>query len=292
MTTGRINQVARPPRQTDNSTRTMRLLSQPSFFREYHISTERGAEAASPYSVSSIRDQEHKRGDLGGTNQYGRYHEVTPQVLYSRSATPKGWAQHSEPVANATSRGTGSSTQALVRGASMMPAQLRGHWRRESAALGRGASKQSQVHHNSYASVARRSSHPKHPTTLGMASLLARTAAEGPQSVGTNKSTPSNDRNLFLSIMAGCSQPRPAAANQQPTAARTGRPKLANGRPQQAAGRRGTPGVASASQRPATAHPRRPQPTNGHWQPATAGRSQPPSLPTGAATAVWPAAAA
>lgn len=64
----------------------------------------------------------------------------------------------------------------------MMLAQLMGHWRRESAALGRGASKQSQVQHNSYASVARRSSHPKHPTTLGMESLLVRVAAEGPLS--------------------------------------------------------------------------------------------------------------
>lgn len=63
-----------------------------------------------------------------------------------------------------------------------MPAQLNGHWRRESAALGRGASKQSQVQHNSYASVAQRSRHPKHPTTLCMVSLLVRVATEGPLS--------------------------------------------------------------------------------------------------------------
>lgn len=106
-------------------------------------------------------------------------------MLYNRSASPRGWAQRRQPVANATSRSTGSSTQALVIGASTMPTQLKGHWRRESAALGRGASKQSQVQDNSYASVARRSSDPKHPTTLGMASLLVRKAAEGPQSVRT-----------------------------------------------------------------------------------------------------------
>jgi len=64
-----------------------------------------------------------------------------------------------------------------------MPTQLKGHRRRESAALGRGASKQSQVQYHSYANIARRPSHPKHPTTLGMAGLLVRMAAEGPLSV-------------------------------------------------------------------------------------------------------------
>lgn len=89
----------------------------------------------------------------------------------------------------------------------MMLAQLRGHWCRESAARGRGASKQSQVQHNSYASVAQRSSHPKHPTTLGMASLLVRTETEGPQSVRTNNIIPANDCNLILSIVAGRNHP-------------------------------------------------------------------------------------
>lgn len=116
----------------------MRLLGRLSLFRRYHICKERGAEAASPYCVSSIRDQQHKRDDLGGADRCGQYHEVMPQVLYSRSSTPEGWAQRCKPVANATARSTGSSTQALVKGASMMLAQLKGHWCRESAALGRG----------------------------------------------------------------------------------------------------------------------------------------------------------
>ena len=64
-----------------------------------------------------------------------------------------------------------------------------GHWCRESAALERGASKQSQVYHNSYANVAQRSSRPKHPTTTGVESLLVRTMAEGPQSVRMSNTT-------------------------------------------------------------------------------------------------------
>lgn len=63
---------------------------------------------------------------------------------------------------------------------------MKGHWRRESAALQRGASRQSQVNHNSYANVAQQSSLPKHLTTLCTASLPVRKATEGPQSVGTN----------------------------------------------------------------------------------------------------------
>jgi hypothetical protein len=67
-----------------------------------------------------------------------------------------------------------------------MPTQLKGHRRRESAAQGRGASRQSQVQHISCASVARRPSNPKHLAALGTASLLVRRAAEGPRSTGTN----------------------------------------------------------------------------------------------------------
>jgi len=51
---------------------------------------------------------------------------------------------------------------------------MKGHRRRESAAQGRGASRQSQVHHNSCASEARRSSTPKHPNALSTLGLLVR----------------------------------------------------------------------------------------------------------------------
>ena len=151
-------------------------------------------------------------------------------MLYNRNATPRRWALRRQLVANATSRRTGSSTQALVRSVSVMPNQLTGHWRRESAARGRGASKQSQVQNNSYANIARRSSHPKHPTTLGMASLLVRTAAEGPLSVRRNIFATDNNHKPHQSVMAISSLPGAAIAttivkplttkaSKQPTAA-------------------------------------------------------------------------
>lgn len=59
---------------------------------------ERGAKAASPSVVSSIHDQEPKRGDLDGANKYGWYHEVTPQVLHSRSTTPIWWALRRQSI--------------------------------------------------------------------------------------------------------------------------------------------------------------------------------------------------
>jgi hypothetical protein len=139
-------------------------------------------------------------------------------VLYNRNATPRRWALRRQLVANATSRRTGSSTQALVRSVSVMPTQLTGHWRWESAARGRGASKQSQVQNNSYANIARRSSHPKHPTTLGMASLLVRTAAEGPLSVRTNIFATDNNHKPRLSF-GQCNTPGVAEASTQAAAA-------------------------------------------------------------------------
>ena len=108
----------------------------------------------------------------------------------------------------------------------MMLAQLMGHWRRESAALGRGASKQSQVQHNSYASVARRSSHPKHPTTLSMESLLVRVAAEGPLS-RENEQFRKPIQSQPYSIHHGQLQPAWAGRSQAPTSHSTPRPTKA-----------------------------------------------------------------
>jgi len=107
-------------------------------------------------------------------------------VLYSRCVQPRGFTQRRKHVDNATSRGTGSTTQTLVNGAGIVPAQLKGHRHQESAAQVRGASWQSQVHHISCANVALRSSNPKHPSALGTVSLLTRRATEGPQSARTH----------------------------------------------------------------------------------------------------------
>jgi len=79
MTTGRINQVARPPRQTSTSFRTRRWPGWQSLFRRDRFCKEKGAEAASSYIVSSIRDQMHKRHDLGGDNRFSWCHKVMPQ---------------------------------------------------------------------------------------------------------------------------------------------------------------------------------------------------------------------
>ena len=114
----------------------------------------RGTEVPRPYSVSGIRDQEHERGRLGDGSLGGRHHGATTRALTSRRATPEGRARRRQPVRNTTSRGTGSSMQALVKGAGTVPARLRGRHRRESAAQRRGSSRQPRVHHNSCASVA------------------------------------------------------------------------------------------------------------------------------------------
>jgi len=98
MTTGRINQVARPPRQANVGFRTKLQPGQLSLFRRDRVWKERGAEAASSYTVSVIRDRSHKRGSLGGTSLWGRYHEATPLVLHSWSATPERCTQQRQHV--------------------------------------------------------------------------------------------------------------------------------------------------------------------------------------------------
>ena len=169
--------------------------------------------------------------------------------------------------------------QALIRSARTSPARLGGHWHRESAALGRGASQQSQVHHISCASVAQRSSHPKHPTARSTASLLVRTATEGPQSTGKNNFSPYNGNKhatLIPSIakplqrqtaaVAGHSQLQPSCGRLWQAAADRGRPQPDSSQPQPD---RGLPKPAVAS----TAD--RSKGTGGHGRPA-ASRSLPP----------------
>lgn len=177
MTTGRINQVARPPRRAGAGVRA-RLpagaYAAPSAGATVvfpnGLCEARGTEVPRSYSVSGIRDQEHERGRLGDGSLDGRHHGATTRALASRRATPEGRARRRQPVRNTTSRGTGSSMQALVKGAGMVPARLRGRRRRESAAQRRGSSRQPRVHHNSCASVATTvlPMHPSARSTVGL----------------------------------------------------------------------------------------------------------------------------
>jgi hypothetical protein len=147
--------------------------------------------------------------------------------------------------------GTGSSTQALVTVTGTRPARMKGRRRQESTAQERGASQQSQVHHNSCANEARRSSTPKHPTALSTMNLLVRRrpqdnrAREQIISVSTMEASfesimaasPCNRSQLQPSqgarshTLAGHSHAWPAGATPWPAAASPREPRPQHGRP-------------------------------------------------------------
>jgi hypothetical protein len=160
-----------------------------------------------------------------------------------------------------------------------VPARMKRHWRRESAARRRGPSKQSQVRNNSCASVAA----TVKPSKASLRALHGESTCED----GNRRST-ERERNRNLSIngpyptlpavwptTASRSQPWPAAAGHgqpRPAAAGHGQPRPAaagHGQPRPAAaghGGHGQPWLALASR-------------GGLW-PAMAASGQP-----------WPAAA-
>lgn len=134
MTTGRINQVARPRRRAGTGSRARRpsrgaatAAAGPTVVSPKGLGEERGTEGPRACSVSSIRDQERARGGLGDAGLGGRYHEATPRALSGRRVVPGGHARRRQHVRKPTSRRTGSITQALVNGAGTVPARLKGH---------------------------------------------------------------------------------------------------------------------------------------------------------------------
>ena len=181
MTTGRINQVARPPRRANIGFNTRCQPSWLSLFRRFRLCEERGARAASSYSVSVIRDQEHKQGSLDDVGLFGRHQEAALQAPCGRRDTPQGRTRRRQPLGQTTSRKTGSSTQELVNGTGTKPILLTGQGALESAEVQRGTSRQSRVQNHSSASKPLRSSHPSIPAHMVLDGSTRRKATEGPQ---------------------------------------------------------------------------------------------------------------
>jgi len=118
MTTGRINQVARPRRRASAGLRAEASCraGRRSFGRT--DSWARDANASPAFSVSHIRDQKRQRGVLGAAG-----HRLTAARGKRRGRSradephPGGWARRRQRVSSTASRGTGSSTQALLNAA-------------------------------------------------------------------------------------------------------------------------------------------------------------------------------
>ena len=76
----------------------------------------------------------------------------------------------------------------------IVPTELRGHRHRESDAQGRGPPDSHRSKTTHAPADTRQPSHPKHPSTQCMASLLMRKAANGPLSAITNNIHPTTMR--------------------------------------------------------------------------------------------------
>lgn len=173
MTTGRINQVARPQRQAGpelylcSTTRgvTSRNSSQLSCFQR-DFCKARNTKGPRAYTVSNIRDQGHKRGSLDDDGLDGQHREATPHAPCGRRDTPQGRARRRQrlrqplPVERVAARKHSSI------GTGMNPILLKGQGALESAEVQRGASRQSRVQNHSSAPKPLQSSHPSIPTRL------------------------------------------------------------------------------------------------------------------------------
>ena len=125
-------------------------------------------------------------------------HEATPIGYKTDASHPKGGRDEGNFVANAASQEIGSSTQALIM-VGIVPTGLRGHRRRESAAQGRGASRQSRVQDNSCASRYTAAKPPKASRHVVHGELLMRKSANGPLSAITNNIHPTFNQTQWSS---------------------------------------------------------------------------------------------
>lgn len=131
---------------------------------------------------------------------------------------------------------------------------MKGHRHRESAAQERGASQQSQVHHNSCAIKARRSSTPKHHTMLSMMNLLVRRPPKDNRTREQNISI----RTIEASFASAMVAPPNSHRQQQPS----------QGAQSHALAGHSHTWPAGVTPWPAAASPREPRPQRGRPQPA------------------------